>query len=145
MDVRGGSIQRVRGLNIATQGTIQLGVTTTSGITSGRQHFHESAAKAWGSFTASGGSPVWTLDASFNVNSLDETFGVDGLVTITFVNPMKDTNYFVHASLDGQSTNDGATILGTGIKTTGFQLVLIEFGDVPTNVDGSFIVYGQLA
>src|SRR5262245_18810246 len=93
------------GSMVATQSEQETGSATDKLVTSGRQHFHPSAAKAWGQITYSGGTP--SLVASYNIASIVDSG--TGLVSITFANAMSSNNYVVMGTLTG--------VLGTLIKS----------------------------
>lgn len=69
------------GLTAATQAEMETGTSTTVAVTPGRQHFHQSAAKAWADINYSGGTP--SAAASYNVSSLTDSAAGDGIVNLT--------------------------------------------------------------
>lgn len=65
-------------LGAATQADQETGTSTTNIVTPGRQHFHPSAAKAWGKFAGATG----TLAESYNVTSVVRDSAGDYTVTL---------------------------------------------------------------
>lgn len=64
---------------IATQAEMEAGTSTTVVVTPGRQHYHPSAAKAWGRFDTAG-----AVTASYNITSVTDTgTGVIGVTIAT--------------------------------------------------------------
>lgn len=74
------------GAMIATQAEQEAGVATNKLVTSGRQHFNPSAAKAWADFTIAG-----AVNAGYNVSSVTDTGTGDW--TVNFTTAFSSTNY----------------------------------------------------
>ena len=82
---------------IATQANQETGSSTTLLVTSGRQQYHQSAAKAWVYFDASSGTPTAPSSAtSYNVTSI--TDGGVGIFTPTWTTAFSSTTYVTAAS-----------------------------------------------
>lgn len=79
-------------IELADKSEMEAGSDTTRAVTPGRQHFHPSAAKAWGGFTGSG---VVTLGGSYNISSVTDVG--TGQYTPNFTTPMADANSCVVA------------------------------------------------
>jgi hypothetical protein len=82
---------------IATQANQETGSSTTLLVTSGRQQFHQSAAKAWVYFDASSGTPTAPSSAtSYNTASI--TDGGVGVFTPTWTTAFSNATYVTAAS-----------------------------------------------
>jgi hypothetical protein len=82
-------------LAAATQAEMEAGTSTSVYVSPGRQQFHVSAAKAWISYTYSGGTP--TSQLNYNVSSL--TDNGTGDATINFATAFSTTAFtFVGSS-----------------------------------------------
>lgn len=100
------------GGTITTSGTItvtaasksdqQTGTSTTLAVTPSQQQSHDSAAKAWVSFTGSTGAIL----ASYNVASVSRSG--TGQFTVTYTNAFSSANYAASV------TSNGAGIISTG-------------------------------
>jgi hypothetical protein len=66
--------------SVAAQSDQENGSSTTAAVTSGRQQYHASAAKAWAHVTVSGGAP--TLTADYGVTSVTDR--AQGKFTLVF-------------------------------------------------------------
>ena len=77
--------------DVATQANQETATSTATLVTSGRQQYHPSAAKAWHFTTYSAGTP--TLQASYNVASLTDTG--TGILTVTLTTSFSTANYAV--------------------------------------------------
>jgi len=83
----------------ATQAEQETGTSVVKYVTSGRQQYHASAAKAWG-YSTSGG----TVSGSYNITSV--TDGGSGILTFNFTVAMSSANYV--ASNTGDANLPGA-------------------------------------
>ncbi len=80
----------------ATQADQETGTSTTVFVTPGRQHFHDSAAKAWAKVAVSGGTP--SISESYNMASITDN-GV-GLYQLDFTTDLSTSNYGVSGGLN---------------------------------------------
>jgi hypothetical protein len=85
-------------LSVATQAQMEAGSSTANMVTPGRQHFHQSAAKAWCYANASGSAL-----ASYNVNSV--TDNGTGSATINWETDFSSANYAAVATLVATGAN----------------------------------------
>ncbi len=74
------------GAGVATQAEQETGTATDNVVVTGRQHFHQSAAKAWANFLVDG-----TLQDSYNVTSVAKD--ATGKWTVTWATDFADANY----------------------------------------------------
>ena len=127
----------------ATQAEQETGSSTSVAVSPGRQQYHDSAAKAWVAFSATGGT-VSTLD-SYNVTSI--TDGGAGIYTINFTTAFSSANYayactaesdagttFLTAFVDGDSAPTSSTfrmqtLNSSGTPTDGRLVACVFFGD----------------
>lgn len=75
-------------LNVATQAQQETGTELAAYVAPGVQHYHASAAKAWGFATVAAGTP--TLQSSYNLTSITDT-GV-GVITFTIATDFSSVN-----------------------------------------------------
>jgi hypothetical protein len=101
-------------IEIAVQSEMEAGTDTTRAVTSGRQHFHPSAAKVWCAFDASSGTP--TIIGSYNTSSITDR-GV-GRYTVNFAVTFSSTSYCSQASVAKRDINDDANMAVTVGTTT---------------------------
>jgi hypothetical protein len=94
----------------ATQAQQEAGSSTTAVVTSGRQHYHPSAAKAWGSFVGSTG----VINASYNTTSI--TRAGTGQYTINHTAGFSSGNY---SAVIGSSPSGSAVFCGHAITSQG--------------------------
>lgn len=87
---------------IATQANQETGTSITTLVTPGRQHYHDSAAKAWitGDYTAGTPSPA---SDSYNVTSVADTG--TGLMTVNFTTSFSSANYAQSGMCQRGATN----------------------------------------
>ena len=83
----------------ATQAEQETGTSTTALVTSGRQHFHQSAAKLWAFVDRSAGTPSLS-SPSYNVTSVTDDGNANTLVTIA--TDFSSAIYAVGAATSGQ-------------------------------------------
>ncbi len=125
-------------LETATQAEQETGTATDKMVTPGRQHFHQSAAKAWINFAIDG-----TDNASFNVASITDN-GV-GDWSVNIATDMSGTAYLVlataHDDMPSATSNHSNIIENTGrTKTAGvfhilnFDIQATPVVDDPVNV-----------
>jgi len=76
---------------LASQSDQETGTSTTKFVSPGRQHYHQSAAKAWAVTTWSAGTP--TIDTSYNIASISDDG--TGLFTYTYTTAFSSANYAV--------------------------------------------------
>jgi len=72
---------------VATQAEMEAGTSTTVVVTPGRQHYHKSAVKAWGQFTAAGATT-----AGYNVDT--PTDNGTGDITVNFTTDFSAANAY---------------------------------------------------
>lgn len=72
---------------VATQADMEAGTSLTAMVTPGRQHFHQSAVKCWGEFTANS----TTILASYNITSVADT--ATGTMTVTIATDFSSANW----------------------------------------------------
>ena len=87
----------------ATQAQQETGSSTAVYVSPGRQHYHDSAAKAWltGDY-AGGGTPSPAAD-SYNVSSVSDT--ATGIATVNFTTSFSSANYVQSGMCQRASTN----------------------------------------
>lgn len=101
--VQGTATSTVAGtVKVSTQALMETGTATDTAVLIAHQHFHQSAVKAWGYVTVSGGTP--TLVTSYNVSGITDT-GV-GRLTVSIDNDLSSANYCAHVTC--QNANEGA-------------------------------------
>jgi hypothetical protein len=94
----------------ATQAIQETGTSTEAYVTSGRQHFHQSAAKGWAMFNTVTTTAVL---ASYNVSSLTDEGGGD--TTLNFTTAFSSASYGI-AGITRRAAADDA--LALAIKRT---------------------------
>jgi hypothetical protein len=77
------------GLAAATQAEQETGTSVLVATTPGRQHFHPSAAKAWGKFTQSS----TTIEIGYNIASVADTGA--GIMTVTIATDFSGADYAI--------------------------------------------------
>lgn len=92
-DITGSAIIGVsaQGVMVATQGEQETATATDKLVSAGRQHYHPSAAKAWGYFTVSAGVVSFTSGQCYNVSGVVRNS--TGNFTITFTTAFSSSNY----------------------------------------------------
>lgn len=83
--------------DIATQSDQETGSSTTKIVTSGRQHFHPSAAKGWCYYTCNS----TTVLTHYNMSAVADTG--TGIATITIDTDLSSDNYVASATSDANS------------------------------------------
>lgn len=124
-------------IEIAVQSEMETGSSTTLAVTPGRQHFHPSAAKAWG-YVNGGGS----LLAGYNCSAAKNSTGD---YTITFTTAISSADYAVVVT----GTNvggTGSTLFGVSSPLAGSFHVLSTGASFNTLADAPFYfaVFGDL-
>jgi hypothetical protein len=98
---------------IASQAQMETGSSTAVVVTPGRQHFHQSAAKAWINFDGSG-TP--TARVSYNITGITDN-GV-GNYTLNFTTSFSSADYaFTLSCGSGTSTNSHLAFQGSAVPT----------------------------
>jgi hypothetical protein len=112
-----GAFAAPTGLVAATQAEQEAASSTTVAVTPGRQHFHPSSPKAWGTVTYVGGIDAPALEQTFNVTSV-----TDGATNDTQFNFTVAFSAATYCAISGanQSFNVG---VGSGGRATGNVLV----------------------
>lgn len=117
--------------DIATQANQETATNTTTIVTSGRQQFHPSAAKAWIQCNNNG-----AIAGSYNVASIADTG--TGVVTVTLTTAFSSTNYAVLGSGNG---GGGGLFNAAGI-TSASVFTLLAFNTVTQTAQDSGIYHG---
>jgi len=108
------------GTMIATQAEQETGTATDKLVTSGRQHFHPGAAKAWAKFAADG-----TVAASYNITGVVKDSVGDW--TVTIANDFSSADYVVLLSvIDGDANTEFIIKVRTQAAGT-FTIKCVEF------------------
>ena len=124
----------------ATQADQETGTSTATYVSPGRQQYHQSASKAWASYTVSSA----TILSSYNITSL--TDNATGDTTVTIATDFSSANYSVTACLieitanvstaiavkNGTTPAAGAVTIVTqnnGTRTDAVQAYVAMFGD----------------
>lgn len=120
----------------ATQAQQETGTSNVVSVTPGVQHYHPSAAKAWGVFAGSSG----TLSASYNITSVVRN--ALGDYTVTIATDFSSANYAIALGIESSV----AGFHYTADKAAGsFNLLCRNVADStgldPTSV--SFACYGD--
>ncbi len=119
----------VGGLETATQAEQETGTAVDKIVTPGRQHFHQSAAKAWVKFNGTGTPSV---DASFNIT--DITDNATGDYTVNIATDFSSADYGYALTSEFGSNGTKVTCPGVnGNPTAGTFPITIE----PTGGGGS--------
>lgn len=122
---------------LATQAEQETGTSTVKYVTSGRQHYHDSAAKAWltGDY-GGGGTPSPAAD-SYNVSSVGDTG--TGIMTVNFTTSFGSANY-VQAGMCQRASTNSALWPAIHISTdpTASACAIAFVSDGATNTDPSF-------
>ena len=105
-----GSVTTTKLADVATQANQETATSTTTLVTSGRQQYHPSAAKAWIKCDQTG-----TISVSYNVASIADTGA--GVVTVTLTTAFSSSNYVAIGSNDcgGGGLFAGASITSASV------------------------------
>jgi hypothetical protein len=114
-----GAETAVTGLAAASQAEQEAGSSTLVATTPGRQHFHQSAAKAWVRFNGTG---VLSIYGSYNVLSV--TDDSTGNYTINWDTDFADANY---ATAIGDGTGSTGTSGGVSMWTSNHAVGSVQF------------------
>lgn len=120
MAVSGGSF------TAATQAEQEAGTDVTVGTTPGRQHFHPSAVKCWGKFTANS----TTIEASYNITSVADT--ATGRMTVTIATDFSGADWAAFANAEVATFTTTTAIVTLDSAPTAGTCV-IEACDVANN------------
>jgi hypothetical protein len=121
----------------ASQAEQETGTSTLVFVTPGRQHYHDSAAKAWltGDY-AGGGTPSPASD-SFNLSSVSDTG--TGLMTVNFTTSFSSANYVQSGMCQRASANSGLwPSIHQGTDPTSSACAVAFVSDGASNTDPSF-------
>lgn len=123
----------------ATQAQQETGTSTTTVVTPGRQHYHPSAAKAWGVFAGSTG----VINASYNTTSI--TRSGTGQYTINHTAGFSSGNY---SAVFGSNPSGSAVFCGHAITSQGSTTCSIQtYGVTSTPTvggqDPDFVTYAM--
>jgi hypothetical protein len=121
----------------ATQAEQETGTTLTRLVTPGRQHFHKSAVKAWGSVSGSG-----TLAEGYNCTTAKDSTGT---YTVTFSTALSTATYTVVVT-GSNVGGSGNTLFGYANKATGSFQVISTGASFDTLADSpfDFVVLGDI-
>jgi len=89
----------------ATQAQQETGTAITNFVTPGRQHHHDSAAKAWTTGVYSGAAPVSPGTDSYGVTSVGDT--APGVLTVNFATSFSSVNYVQSGACQRVLSNSG--------------------------------------
>jgi hypothetical protein len=132
------TFQASSSISAATQAEQETGSSTSVYVSPGRQQYHPSAAKAFGTYNYSGGIPSIQGVASYNVSSLGDTG--TGNVTVNVAVSFSSANYTVVISI----SNGGAHIGKVGATATGnFQLFTYNVTPAVADEGAHFIAFGD--
>jgi hypothetical protein len=87
------TLASIAGNAVATQADQETGTSTTTAVSPGRQHFHQSAAKLWLKCDHSGN----LASPSYNITSVTDTGA--GVVTVTIATDFSDADYAVNVTV----------------------------------------------
>lgn len=96
----------------ATQAEQETGSSTTVMVTPGRQHYHPSAAKAWGKAGVTG-----NLVVGYNIASVTDVG--TGVVTLNFTTAFSSADYAAIPGAQASAYNPQAYVLNSTPPTTG--------------------------
>jgi hypothetical protein len=121
----------------ATQAEQETGTTLTRLVTPGRQHFHQSAAKAWGVVAATG-----TLASGYNCTTAKNSTGT---YTVTFDTALSGTSYTVIVT-GSNVGGSGNTLFGYSNKAAGSFQVISTGASFDSLADApfDFVVFGDI-
>lgn len=114
----------------AAQSDQETGTSTTTYVSPGRQHHHDSAAKCWANFNSSG-----TIADSFNITSITDS--ATGRWGVTIATDFSSTGYVAVASTGVSTGTHGFPTIndGTTLFTAGTYEILNVRHDAATAVD----------
>ena len=104
----------------ATKSEQETGTATNKPVTPGRQHFHQSAVKAWLKFDGTGTAAI---DVSYNITSI--TDDATGLFTITIATDLSGVDYAMIGSTDDPS-NQPASVGIDGTPAAGSFAIAVR-------------------
>lgn len=131
-------------IEIATQAEQETATDVLRAVTPGRQHFHPSAAKAWGKVSYSGGTPSVTV--SNNITSVTDT--ASGRLTVTIATDISSANYALIPGIESDTTSTPRFVnIQTGSMAAGsFELFVKDgSGNFQDPASLHFVVFGDLA
>lgn len=131
-------------ITYATQADEEAGTSSTAVVAPAVQHYHQSAAKAWGVVTLAG--TVATVDAGYNVNAAAST--ATGRLRVDLSIPFSSTVYAVLPVIrdnDLVTANRSVVVLSSvGLETTSFTLLTQSADGTNANPVGYyFACYGD--
>ncbi len=118
-------------LTVATQAQQETGTQIVNAVTSGRQQYHPSAAKAWLVCDVAG-----TIGASYNITSIADT--ATGTVDVTIATDFSSANYTAVACQYGNAGGAAATTRIVGVESTNFAAGTLRLLSVRAS-DGAVI------
>lgn len=126
----------VPGVAAATQAEQETGSATTAFVSPGRQHFHQSAAKAWVRFNGTG-TPAITV--SYNVSSITDNGAGD--FTINFTTAFSSANYAGVLATDSDLTT-AMEVYGENAPTaSAFRFRTVGVGAGPADRTRNYAVF----
>ena len=128
--------------SLANQATQELASSQTTYVSPGTQKYHPLHPKAWGNFTASGGTP--TLGASSGISSVTNIS--TGIYEVTLSTAMSSTGYAVISTPTRSDTGSNVTCFTYSKSTTTFRIRIINTTDGSGNAStgADFVVFGDL-
>lgn len=128
----------------ATKSQQQAGADNTVAVTPAHQQDHDSAAKAWGYFTQSGGT--YTLSAGYNIASISKNS--TGNLTIGFTTPFASTSFALVATVNqfgGAGTTETIQEVFASRSSSSVTLAITGTGAGGGSIDRAFsvVVFGR--
>lgn len=117
----------------ATQAQQETGSSTSVMVTPGRQHYHDSAAKAWVNFTGTG---TVTINASYNVTSITDSG--TGTYVVNITNALSSGSYCsAHSGRKDSGSGNSANSVGINkdVAPTASALALVTYDSGTSVVD----------
>jgi len=125
-------------VSAAAQSDQETATSTTTYVSPGRQHFHPSAAKAWGKVTGT------TVDASYPAAGVSVNNSSTGVYVVTHGRTMSSSNYAVLITLSGTSNVNRFFRVGSRDTTT-FTLNVYDVATDPNTVPGfEYVIFGDI-
>lgn len=119
-------------IGVASQATQETGTAVTVGdlVTSGRQHFHDSALKVHGTITWTTGTPAAGANA-YNIASVDDT-GV-GIATVNYTTAFSDADYAALCQLSDTADISVEALAYTDNRAAGSVQVVVGTSATPAD------------
>lgn len=121
----------------ATQAQQETGSSTAVFVSPGRQHYHDSAAKAWLTGNYNGGGTPSPASDSYNVSSVADTG--TGLMTVNFTTAFSSVQYVQSGMCQRASANSGLwPSIHQGTDPTASACAVAFVSDGASNTDPDF-------